>query len=364
MKVGLLTFPNSISYGCVLQMYALYHTVQSMGHEAEVINYQNLYMKQEQHLSGEKKARAVVRKLLHWRLYKNFSKFEKEKLRCVPTQPFSNKEQLRKLGKEYSAVICGSDQVWNPDITNYDLSYFLDFCEENTRRIAYAPSFGVERLSREFAVAVGAELNKFSSVSVREEVGQTLVNQITGLDAPIVVDPTMLLCAEDWYSVERPHPAGSGEYILYYTVRNSDVLMERCCELSKKTGLKIVVIGGNFINRMKKRNPIIDYAVDVSPAEWLYLMHHARYVVTNSFHGTAFSIIFHKDFYLELSSATNSRLKHIATMMGLESRIIKDEMADPAQACDYSIAEKRLSMIRDESLKYLEDALCVGEYNG
>ena len=120
--------------------------------------------------------------------------------------------------------------------------------------------------------------------------------------------------------------------------------------------MKIVVVGGNLLTQWKVRNEDVTYAVDISPEEWLYLLHHARYVFTNSFHGTAFSINYRKDFYVELSSATNSRLTQITQMLGLSERIVGQAPLS-GSAVDYSFAEQVLPEICKASMDYLSDAL-------
>lgn len=368
MRVGILTFPNSISYGATLQMYALYRTVNKLGHRAGVINYHNEYMKACKHTLGAGSLSAKLKRkaseMLHSRLYRNFRSFEKRNMSFLPEKPFSDKKDLIAIGGGLDAVICGSDQVWNPDITDSDLSFFLDFCGDRTRRISYAPSFGVESLSPEFSGLVSSELDKFHSISVREEKGRELVLGMTGKDVPVVVDPTMLVSAEEWSALEREYPTGEGEYILYYTIRSSHSLMKFCRELSDRTGLRVIAVGGNFIKSMKTRGSNIEYASDISPEQWLYLMNHARYVVTNSFHGTAFSITFRKDFYVEFSSATNSRLEHITRMLGLESRVVREGMAVEPADCDYTVAEERLPNLLADSYKFLKEALDKGENDG
>ena len=223
MKVGILTFPNSTSYGATLQMYALYSMVNKLGHDVEIINYYNKYMKSEKHCDlkgvGELKRRIklTARRMLHIRLYKSFKDFEKANMSLYPKKEINSRDYLPAIGSRYGAVICGSDQVWNQDITDSDLSYFLDFCGESTRRISYAPSFGVERLSSEFSESAALELEKFFAVSVREKAGQALLKGMIGEEVPIVVDPTMLLDADEWTKAEKEHRLGRGDYILFYT---------------------------------------------------------------------------------------------------------------------------------------------------
>ena len=356
MNIGIFTFPNSTSYGAVLQMYALYHAVEKLGHCPEVINYQNDYMKKQKHTSRGSWLKRTTGKLLHYRLYNNFQRFEKKQMLRYPRTLISNSSQLEELAERYSAVICGSDQVWNPDITGGDLSYFLDFCDANTNRVAYAPSFGHSEFSDDFQNAICCDLKKFHALSAREAPGQTLVSKLTEKDVPLVCDPTFLLCAEDWTSLEKAHPAGNSEYVLYYTVRSSAALWNRCKAFTKKNGLKIVVVGGNVLKQWLEKDEKIQYAVDIGPEEWLYLLHHARYVFTNSFHGTAFSINYHKDFYVEFSSLTNSRLEQITQTLGLTGQIVGDEPLSGA-AVDYHNADRVLTQMRKESIAYLANAL-------
>jgi len=361
MKTGILTFPNSISYGAALQMYALYKTVGKMGHDVEVLNYHNEYMKAEKHTgkptvntSLKDGIKNKVRTLMHSRLYSNFNRFEKQHIKLYPEVAFTDKAELEAVGKRYEAVICGSDQVWNPLITDSDMSYFLSFCKENTKRISYAPSFGIEAFSDDFCENVAEELNKFHAVSVREAPGKELVEKLTDKKAQLVIDPTLLLDSSEWKTLEKKHPAAKGDYILYYAAIRSESLFEKCLEFSKQTGIKIIFVGGNPVQKLKNKNPLLEYAVDASPEEWLYLISNARYVFTNSFHGTAFSIIYRKDFFVEYPGFANSRLVQLLSSLGLEKRAIKEYTDITCDAVDYAEVDVKLSAIRENSLEFLK----------
>jgi len=361
-RIGILTFPYSSSFGATLQMYALYRTVTALGCEAELINYHNAYMKECRHTAAFHKQPRLkqwlhrgAQWLLHRRQRSKFREFEKEMAR-YPATVIETPETLSTVTERYECVICGSDQVWNPDITGRDLSYFLNFCDSTTRRISYAPSFGVETLPEDFAEVVAEECRRFSHLSVREAQGQALVEKLTGHTPPLVVDPTLLMTREEWAGEETPHPAVKGEYILYYTVRHSDSLFRFCLELAQKSGLKVLIAGGNAVRRLCNRDDRVEYVCDLGPREWLYLLHRARYVVTNSFHGTVFSINYRKDFYVEFSSLTNSRLSHIVSTLGLEKQIVT---AEEVELCptDYTRAERLLPQLRNESLRFLQNAV-------
>ena len=371
MKVGILTFPNSKSYGATLQMLALYRVCQNLGYDAEIINYHNLWMKQEKHTElskGMGKGSAWVKKkitdMIHFRMIRGFSKFEGQ-MKKYPRQAFSDKALLPQIASRYDAVICGSDQVWNPDITNSDISFFLDFCGAGTARISYAPSFGVEEVNHTFGEAIKAELKKFHCISVREEVGQRLVQALTGDTPQIVIDPSLLLDAEQWRGYEKEHSKAVGDYILYYTIRGSKTLWEHCLELSRKTNMRILRIGGSIISKHTKKHDGVEYICDVSPDEWLNLVRNARYVVTNSFHGTAFSVNFKKSFYVEFSSLTNSRLSNIVNMLGLEDRVLTADTEILPSEPDFGKAEEVLPKLKTEALNFLEYALeSVARENG
>lgn len=360
MKVGILTFCNTTSYGAALQMYALYRSVEKFGHDAELLHYQNRWMKEERHtVAMQNKPYAVMRlkktvsAFRHRHLWRAFRGFEASMV-CMPERVTSDKNALRALSDRYDAVICGSDQVWNPDITGADLSYFLNFCGARTKRISYAPSFGVEALPKDFAEAAAKELARFSSLSVREEAGQALIRDMIGKDAELVLDPTLLLTAEEWEALETAHPMAQGEYILYYPVRSAGCLWSYCEAFAERKGLKILRIGRSVKSKDTDR---VKYLFDVSPQELLFLLHHAKYVVTNSFHGTAFAINYRKNFFVELSSATNSRLSQIVRTFGLEEQVVREAGAVLRDTTDYKKTEELLPALRDHSLRFLREAL-------
>lgn len=361
MKLGIMTFPNSDSYGATLQMYALYHTVQKLGVQPEIIHYHNSYMKALHHTAAmqgtgraKRTLRLMAKKLMHCKQERRFRRFERQ-MALYPKRLISRHEDLLRLKDRYDGVICGSDQVWNPDITGGDMSYFLDFCGAHTKRIAYAPSFGIEEFSPAFKAGIRPHLQQFHALSVRETPGRKLVEELTEKTVPVVLDPTFLLPQQDWEQLEQPHAAGNGDYILYYRVRRSDSLTNFCLEKAREQGLKVVFIGGNPIKQLKNKQ--MEYAYDLSPGQLLYLIHHARYVVTNSFHGMAFSIHYKRDFFLELPSVANSRLQQLVEATGLQDRVIGPDCAAVDSPVDYDRVYQRIEPERERSLNYLKEAI-------
>ena len=364
MKIGILTFPNMTSYGCTLQMYALYRAVEQTGAEAEIINYSNPYMKARRHTSagrGRSSVKGALRlaatKALHLRQLLAFRNFERQ-MHQYPTKTTSEKSDLVQAAKRYEGVICGSDQVWNPLITNGDLSFFLDFCGPDTRRIAYAPSFGISEFSEEFTEKIRPELEKFDHLSVREEVGVRCVEALVKRNVETVLDPTFLIDGREWVSLEKKHPMAKGKYIFCFPVRKSEALVKFGRELAEKSGATLIVAEGNVLTQLRNRDPRVKYALDISPEEWLSLVHHADCVVTNSFHGAAFSIHYRKNFYLECSSPkANSRLEQLMELCGLQGRVIRPGCDVWDAVIDYSDVESRIAPVRQASMEYLKNAI-------
>lgn len=360
MRIGIVTFPESTSFGATLQMYALYSAVKRLHADAEVLNYQNEYMRKglHTHASQQSTVKNLCRQALHIRQKLAFRRFEKE-MKLYPRRTLHDPATLPEVSRRYDAMICGSDQVWNPDVTGADMSYFLDFCFPETRRIAYAPSFGLASLPKDFEDKVSQELAKFRYLSVREEDGRRLIEKMLHQNVSVVTDPTFLLRQEDWADVEQQHPLAQGEYILYYTVHSSRSLERFCKELAAKKHMKVIRIGGNFISQMKKRGSMAEDACDIGPREWLSLMRNAHCVVTNSFHGTAFALNFQKDFYVEFSSTANGRMENLIRMTGLQSRVVRDGKTDAAadEHIDYQAVNEGLDAARALSWEYLRRAV-------
>lgn len=363
MKVGILTFPNSQSYGATLQMYALQQAVKGLGHDVEVINYHSAYMRAEKHLmkEGDNPWRFAVqtqlRRWLHHTLFASFRRFERDHILLHPARPFTDKAVLTRQSHRYDAIICGSDQVWNPRITGKDMSYFLDFCPPEIRRVAYAPSFGFAQFSEDYYDLIRPELRCFSALSVREQSGKSMMDALVDVPVTVVADPTFLSQLSDWTALEKPHPAAEGDYILYFAVRKSPRLFRRCLEWAREKGMKVVVVGGRPWRRKRHTEADVEYAIDIGPGEWLYLMHHARYVMTNSFHGTAFSVIYQKDFYVEYPAGTGSRLAQVIEDLGMQSRVVQDGVPLTDAPAPHAEAQAAFAAMREQSLRYLADAL-------
>lgn len=350
MRVGILTFPNSPSFGASLQMRGLYRTLQILGCEAEVINYRNKYMSEKRHIRKENPVKNLAISILDYFGKKSFRNFEKQ-LVLFPKKIINETCDLRQIADRYDFLICGSDQVWNPNITGEDLNYFFSFSEDNSKKISYAASFGVDELNENFAKEVTSELKKFKSISVREERAAQIVHELLNVKCPIVLDPTMLIEQDEWRTCEKRIRGLPSNYIAKFIFNYDKNIERKIEELAKITGLPVVTVGGTALSKLKKGL----YTGPIGPSEWLYVLDHADYVVTDSFHGAVFSIIFHKNLLVSMASTTNSRLRTLLHTFELDNRVITAVL--PEDRIDYKTVQEIMMKKRKESLVYLKNAI-------
>ncbi|MCI7734154.1 MAG: polysaccharide pyruvyl transferase family protein [Dysosmobacter sp.] len=363
MKAGLVTFYHIHHYGALLQAAATERAVESLGGACEIIDY---YVNQNNDLfrkpTGVGSAAADVHTALHYKAlrdrYQRFERFSRDYLR-ISGHRFESLEELRSAELPYDLILSGSDQIWNPKIFpdgRFDPVFFGAF--STRRKIAYAPSFGVPHIPEGMEEELRSYLEQFSHISVRERQGREIVKEITGKDVPVVLDPTLLLTAEQWSAMAVP-PDRSGGYILCYCISKPGALAPYIQRLAEETGLPVVQLCGI----RQKVHPRAVCVLDAGPSEFLGLFQNASYVCTNSFHGTVFSVQFQKPFFTavapsELAAPESSRTFSILSRLGLTERIIgTGATAGLDDTIDWADVDRRLRSARQSSLDYLRAAL-------
>ena len=363
MKAGLVTFYHIHHYGALLQAAATERAVESLGGECEIIDY---YVNQNNDLfrkpTGVGSAAANVHTALHYKAlrdrYQRFERFSKDHLR-ISGHRFESLEELRSAELPYDLILSGSDQIWNPKIFpdgRFDPVFFGTF--SSRRKIAYAPSFGVPHIPEGMEEELRSYLEQFSHISVRERQGREIVKEITGKDVPVVLDPTLLLTAEQWSAMAAPLDR-SGGYILCYCISKPGALAPYIQRMAEETGLPVVQLCGI----RQKVHPKAACVLDAGPSEFLGLFQNASYVCTNSFHGTVFSVQFQKPFFTavapsELAAPESSRTFSILSRLGLTERIIgTGATAGLDDTIDWADVDRRLRAARQSSLDYLRAAL-------
>lgn len=375
-KIGILTFHKSINYGSVLQAYALQKKVEKLGHTVEIIDYEP---NQYKHLYGLFRKPVNIRNIkfdwINLRFFhllktrkKNFETFRSNYLR-LSKEKFCYGENVDCWSDQYSTILTGSDQIWNPLAKDSDENYFLPI-PHKVNKVAYAVSLN-DGFAEEFQ---NPDLYKnrileYDAISVREESARRDLDSFLDKkkEIKVVLDPTLLHSKEDFYEicekriVDRP-------YIFFYSVNHSDDAVDAVAKLSKRTGLPVYMLFTNIRSRrtVNLHKEFHYLRTETSPQAFVSLVRYADYVVTDSFHGTAFSIIFEKNFYSIGKKDKNGnkirdeRICGILEKLGLLSRFISStEIAsvDIQSEIDYSgVKQIRESLIRD-SEKYLKRSI-------
>lgn len=352
-KIYTLTFQKALNYGAALQAYALAKFLKESNLEVQIIDYIPTYfiLQRYRPAKGIKKTIEKISKL------KRFSNFSNIYLPLTKKKYLTNKS-LNQI-QDAHAIICGSDQIWNPDLTGrkVDRAYFLDFTSGPTKKIAYAASAGSRRLT-DFIDQARELLLQFDSLGVREDTLHIdLATHLPGIENQVVVDPTLLI--RDYQEIFDSSIIPKSEYIATYVVGSGAMLTrfdEYIKELKKKTELPIYHLGSKPISSA-------DYnLLDIGPREWLTLIHSASFVATNSFHGTAFSINFEKDFFFfpHLIENLNSRQTTLLSRIGLMCQVV----GSPAELIQrklenipYNDVRPRLDHIIKESQEFLLKSL-------
>jgi hypothetical protein len=359
-KVGVINFHRAINYGAVLQAYALAESIKKMGCNPIILDYKNQLIERQYNPKyiSNKSLKGIMSSILTYsRKKKKRDKFEGFRAKYFHLQEISNlysSESAEQL-KNYKAFVAGSDQVWNYSLTDYDKAYFLDFVSDPQKKNSYAASFGFDKIPDEYIEEYRVLLESFNYISVREEQGSEIIKNLLNRHAEVVLDPTMLLSKEEWGRITKEDKINK-DYILIYQLAGSQSLLDFAVKLSKQTNCKIINISDAIRKRIKAK-----YFTGVGPQEFLGLFNNASYIVTNSFHGTAFSIIFNKPFFVELQpppAKTNSRLENVLDTFDLRSRqIINGTNEDIFTNIDYVTVDKKLESERKRSLDYLKRIL-------
>lgn len=360
-KVGVITFHRAINYGAVLQTYALQKFLNSNGYDSEVIDYRNDYMENfyKSFAIKDKTPKQIIRNAV------NLSAMKKKKAKFrgfidqyIPvSEKVYTKENIKESNNVYDCFISGSDQVLNFNCSKFDKNYFLDFVQDAEKKHTYAASFGMKQLPDEYKEEYTKLLSTFPDLSIRETAGQKIVKELTGEDSTLTVDPVFLLDQEQWSKIAKKPDMSN--YIVIYKLNASDLIYDFARELAKKTGKQIVALSFDTIDQIKTRD--IKGITSASIEEFLGYFKYADYVVTNSFHGTAFSVIFHKDFYVEPKQKDfkpNDRVESLLKITHLENASIyslEDCKLDVER--DFDVADKALKKERENASLYLENVL-------
>jgi len=349
-KIAILTINDNNNYGNRLQNYAIQRVLLSRGDCVETIwNNADRTLKDISII----KLKTLFKKFKNdsdYSRYKNFSKFSK--LIKHSRYKINNRKNPKYLNKKYDYFITGSDQVWNTNYKRFSFNDFLSFAEMG-KRISFAASFGTSNIETKYGDRIKQEISSFRAISVREDAGKKIIENM-GINKEIIVlvDPTMLLSAEEWDTVSnKPQKEIEKKYILNYFLGTiPDNWKSEITKIADRYDCEV-------INILDKNDPYYTSG----PSEFLYLIKNAFLVCTDSFHSSIFSIIYETPFIVFERQGSefcmNSRLDTLLSKFRLKDRKFNEKIPDTLLECDYTETKHILEQERKKSYNFLSNAL-------
>jgi len=365
-KIAILTYHNALNYGAVFQAYALKEYLNRQENvEAEILNYGGVVAK---YASKSflfkyciKHPTYLFNLTSRLKMMRKFNEFRKEYLeisdRLLNKKDVNNKKIDKQL-ENFDAFIVGSDQVWNPNLNSGDRTYLLDFTDKE--KYAYAASLGSFDDKKVMDEYFKNSLDKFSGISLRENSSLDNIKKYYKDELTTCLDPVFLLDMDEWkrlYKKDIKKNASdnisqysNADYVLYFSLDMDTIKLKNAAvSFAKKRNLKIIFVTDN---ERKERYKDLEHFGVASPSELLFLMDNASYIFTNSFHGTALSVILHKEFFVETNIASNNRILDLLENTSLEDRALLDgKFADSLDEKACSICWEKVDEKIDEMLK-------------
>lgn len=360
MKIGIVTITELSNFGNRLQNYALQTILESMGNTVETIPNYIIYRdmrkpvwKGKQFIKGCLKIalRKDYRTLAELKKMKPFDDFDAVYIHKAANYESTIDFITPNMNENYDRFVAGSDQIWNPYFTfNFDFE-FLKFADKE-KRIAYAASFGVEQIPDTKKTYFQTALKEMHAISVREHAGKRIVSRLIGREVPVVLDPTLLLTKEDWMKIEKkPTWKDNQPFLLFYFLGNVEEKKRMMRQIEAKhpeyTECSVIDI----------HNPADLKRFCIGPCEFIWLIHHAKLMVTDSFHGSVFSILMETPFISakrkDNNVSMNSRIESLFCLLELSHTedIVVDHIIRRQEL------NKKLERCREESKNYLRNAL-------
>lgn len=363
MRIGILTYHRALNYGAVLQCYALYSTLCSMGHDVEIIDYRpeaiekyRLFFRRKDFVS----AAGLLGKLKY--VISSLLVAQSKKRTAQKFDAFLNKyfnlsslvTSVDDVPKYYDYIVFGSDQIWSPrNNEGVDDVYLGNIDSPNTRFITYAVSSGCENLiSGIYFESYKKCVSNFSSISVREESLQDCLWKNFKMMPEVVCDPSLFFSQETCFNLSL-EPKDK-DYILLFSLIEDNNVVKMAANLANELRCKVIEIKA-VVNPCRKTP--FQLCPELSPSEFLGFIKNATCVITNSFHATSFSLIMHKDFYTTLRPSNNDRAKTLLKVAGLSERQVDASKKLVFSKVNYDGVDEKLSEYRNKSLEYLKNNL-------
>ena len=379
-KIGLAVCYDTKNFGSQLQVLATIKVLMAMGYKTEIIRYTKKltpktiiqtiprlfnisFVKSKLKRNDKLKKASVFPNILEYLKIRDrkFIKFAETHFTCLSPEFFGWENLVNECKTRYDAFICGSDQLWLPNNLGSHF-YTLEFAPDDKPKISYATSFGVSYIPFFQKRNTSKFLNRFSSLSTRETAGASIIKDLTGKNAEVVCDPTMLITSEEWTQIIPDKSIFNEPYIFCYFLGTNENHRKIALELKNKTNLKIITVPflDNFIDTDIIFGDIQLY--DIDSADFINLIRHAEYILTDSFHGTVFSILYNKPFMIfnrfgNDKNSRNSRIDTICSTLNLNERRYDGSVIKIENPIDYKDVNNRLRILRESSINFLQKAL-------
>lgn len=362
MKVSIVTLHRVYNFGSILQAYATYTVFKKNKCQVEVIDYvtsQRTFKKMiKVPPAGTENMNVVKRKFFYILKFFSllfrkitFEGFLKKNIKLSDT--YVTIESLEKKPPKADLYVTGSDQTWNSKYNEgIDRGFFLDFLPEHCRRISFVSSFGKESLEDKEKTVVQNYIKRYEGLSVREDSAQKILWEMGRIDAIQLIDPTLQITSEEWVGLASKRLINK-PYLLLFLLYNED---ENATNYARKVADKNGWIVVKLSWELKRPKGVDKLMTHRSPKDFVSLIHYSEYVVTNSFHGLAFSINLKKQFSVIPRKEFNSRIESLLRVFGLSARMIRTEadLENINEIINYDLIEKILFEERERASKYIK----------
>lgn len=356
-KIGIITYHFAKNYGAVLQCYALQSFLQERGFYVEIINFVNDRQKSNNDYIKHGGIKALIKNLclipFKSKIKNKYDKFEKFNSNYLNlTKRVTDIENLKKLidDSKYDIIISGSDQVFNPNIEDFDIAFLLPI-KTKAIKMSYAASTG--NASADDLFKIRKYIEEFEYLSIREKSDLEKFKSFIKKDISVVCDPVMLLEKKHWDERFNIKVINEKYLICYFLHKN---LFKKEYEIAKKIAkekkLKLFIINARYSKYSFYKNTMFD----IGPLEFVSLIKYSDYVCTDSFHGTLFSIMFNKDFmcFDTKNNLLDSRRLNLLKEMNLEENMHYIESSDYTLNTDYSKSNKKIDLVKKQAFMFLE----------
>lgn len=369
-QIGILTYHTGFNYGASIQAFALQTTIKKLGYTCEIINFETERFVASREMFSRKPRRAkelikIITRLPYYvELKRRQLLFEEYTKSCLDTSPlYRTEDEVIEHATDYQCIVCGSDQIWNlsqDDAPAANMLFFLNF-PKHQRRVSYAASFGKwVKYAPQNENLFLPWLKEFDAISVREISGLEYLRS-RKIECELTLDPTVLLDKEDYETICAPRQTEE-KYVLLFSWSCSDEVINA----SKKVAYELKLPLYNIIPPPRAIGKRIKRKLDIGPCEFLSMIKYAEFIVTDSFHGTAFSTIFEKPYVSVVTNKTpDLRIKSLLYQLGLEDHLTDCEHINVQTMIktDFLQVAKKKSDLRKDSVNFLKNALIVEDIN-